>query len=60
MGTPSDQGGIGLHASPFKKFVHFFRISFFPVTKCVRKPHLLSSDGCLQPLEKPFTGREEF
>ena len=32
---PLDQGGIGLHASAFKKFVHFFRNSFFPVTKCV-------------------------
>ena len=33
--TPLDQGGIGLHADAFKKFVHFFRNSFFPVTKCV-------------------------
>ena len=31
-----DQGGIGVHAGAFKKFVHFFRNSFFPVTKCVR------------------------
>ena len=29
-----DQEGNGLHAGAFKKFVHFFRNSFFPVTKC--------------------------
>ena len=29
-----DLGGIGLHVGAFKKFVHFFRNSFFPVTKC--------------------------
>ena len=29
-----DQGGFGLHAGAFKKFVHFFRNSFFPLTKC--------------------------
>ena len=34
ISTPLDQVGIGLHAGAFKMFVHFFRNSFFPVTKC--------------------------
>ena len=32
-----DQGGIGLHAGAFKKLVHFFHNSFFPMTKCDTK-----------------------
>ena len=40
--TILDQGGIGLHASAFKRFVHFLWKSFFPVTKCVQ----FSSDAC--------------
>ena len=41
-----DQGGIELHASAFKKFVHFFRNSFFPMTKCwaQKKPSRVQQD----------------
>ena len=42
ISTPLDQEGIGPLPGAFKKFVHFFRNSFFPVTKSVRSNFLIS------------------
>ena len=34
MSTPLDQGWLGLDVGAYKKFVHFFLNSVFPLTKC--------------------------